>query len=391
MLQKRLLDTYFSRLKQGGVRVTYWDGETKTYGPGAPYVSLTIKDPVVVRRMMLNPSVGFGECYAEGLIEIEGPLTDVVRLTIDNPSSLKPLMRLSNKARLNRNERQRQKGYIAHHYDIGNDFYQLWLDKSMLYSCAYYRTPKDTLEKAQQQKIEYILRKAHLRKGQRILDIGSGWGNLLIAAAKKYGVSGLGVTLSEEQVRFANEAAKKAGVADKVTFELTNYQDLPARGETYDRIVSVGMVEHVGQGNQHIFLEAVDHLLKDKGLAIIHFITQQTELPVDAWIDKHIFPGGYLPSVRQFVWDLPVYNFRLLDYENLRPHYAMTLHEWRARFHKHKHTVINMFDEQFYRMWDLWLASSEGSFLYGCIALSQFVFTKGIVNDLPLTREDWYK
>jgi len=390
MLEKQLLETYLKKLKNGGVGVSYWDGDQKTYGPSDPYVTLHIKSPQVVRKMMRNPTMGVGESYAEGLLEVEGPLTDVVRIAIENPSRLKPLVRTLASHKLNKNVKTHQKSYIAHHYDLGNDFYQLWLDKQMLYTCAYYKSPKDTLEKAQKQKIDYVLKKLRLQKGQSIADLGCGWGTLLITAAKKYGATGIGVTLSEEQVTYANAAAKKAGVDKQIKFELLNYQALPERGETYDRVVSVGMMEHVGRHNHHTYFEAVNSLLKPGGVSVAHFISQQKELPVDAWIDKYIFPGGYLPSVREITALLPNYNFRLIDYENLRPHYALTLHEWRKRFNKHQTWVEKKFDKKFYRMWDFWLASSEGSFKYGSIDLSHFVFTKGMTNDLPLTREDWY-
>lgn len=391
MVEKSLLDAYLKRLKHGGVQIDFWDGDSRTYGPDRPNIRIYIKDPRVVRKMMRSPSIGFGVSYAEGLIEVEGPLTEVVRITIENPSQLKPLLRHLSAPKLHRNIRAKQKSYIAHHYDLGNDFYQLWLDKDMLYTCAYYRSPRDTLEQAQAQKIDYVLKKLRLKKGQSLADLGCGWGTLLITAAKKYGATGVGVTLSEEQVRYARAAAKKAGVHKQIKFELLNYQALPELGKTYDRVVSVGMMEHVGQHNHHTYFDAVDALLKPSGVSVAHFISQQTELPVDAWIDKYIFPGGYLPSVREITALLPRYNFRLIDYENLRPHYALTLHEWRKRFNQHRDWVEKKFDEKFYRMWDLWLASSEGSFKYGSIDLSHFVFTKGVTNDLPLTREDWYK
>lgn len=391
MLKKQLLEAYLKKLKHGGVAIKYWDGDKQAYGPEKPYVTMHIKSPDVVQKMMRSPSLGIGESYAEGLIDVEGPLTDVVRIAIENPSRLKPLVRTLSSPKLHQNKRTHQKGYIAHHYDLGNDFYERWLDKQMLYTCAYYRSPNDTLEKAQEQKIDYVLKKLRLKKGQSLADLGCGWGTLLITAAKKYGATGIGVTLSEEQVRYANAAAKKAGVDKQVKFELLNYQELPERGEMYDRVVSVGMMEHVGRHNHHTYFETVDALLKPGGVSVAHFISQQKELPVDAWIDKYIFPGGYLPSVREITALLPKYDFRLTDYENLRPHYALTLHEWRKRFNKHQAWVEKKFDEKFYRMWDFWLACSEGSFKYGSIDLSHFVFTKGVTNDLPLTREDWYK
>lgn len=391
MPEKRILHAHLKRLKNGGVKVKYWDGDVQTYGPADPYVTLHIKDPRVVRKMLRSPSLGIGESYAEGLLDVEGPLTDVVRLGIENPSQLRPIVRALTNPKLHRNIRARQKGYIAHHYDLGNDFYERWLDKQMLYTCAYFRSPKDSLEKAQEQKIDYVLKKLRLQKGQSVADLGCGWGTLLITAAKKYGATGIGVTLSEEQVKYANAAAKKAGVHKQVKFELLNYQALPERGQMFDRVVSVGMMEHVGRGNHHTYFETVDALLKPGGVSVAHFISQQKELPNDPWIDKYIFPGGYLPTPREITALLPRYDFRLTDYENLRPHYALTLHEWRERFNKHRAWVEKKFDKKFFRMWDFWLACSEGSFKYGGIDLSHFVFTKGYTNELPLTREDWYK
>jgi cyclopropane-fatty-acyl-phospholipid synthase len=320
-------------------------------------------------------------------MEIEGSLEGVVRLKAENSSALSYLNKIPSLPKLHKNTRNAQKKYIAHHYDLGNDFYKLWLDKSMLYSGAYYKTPMEQLETAQKNKVEHILKKLQLKKGQKLLDIGSGWGTLLIAAAKKYGVTGHGVTLSEEQFAFATDAAKKSGVAGKVTFEIANYQELPERGLAFDRVVSVGMFEHVGQGNHKDYYRAIDKLLKPDGLSVLHTITQQTELPCDPWIDKYIFPGGYIPSTREILHAFPHYNFRLTDYENLRIHYAMTLEEWQRRYQANKKKVIGMFDEKFYRMWDFWLACSAASFRYGELDLSQFVFTKGTQNELPLTRD----
>jgi len=393
MLEKRLLNSALSRLSHGGVRIRYWDGSEKTYGPEKPYVTITVKEPAVVRRMARNVSLGIGEGYSKGLVEVDGPLTDVIRLAAENPQNLSKLVHALKSPSLHRNKQNRQKSYIAHHYDLGNDFYKMWLDKSMLYTCAYFRKPTNTLEQAQQDKIDYVLKKLRIKKGMSLADLGCGWGDLLITAAKKYKATGIGVTLSEEQVKWANERAKKEGVADLISFKLINYQDLPKymKGKQFDRVASVGMMEHVGRGNHHKYFETVDKLLKPGGVSFAHFISSQREIAPDAWIDKYIFPGGYLPSPREIITEIQKLNFRLTDYENIRYHYALTLHEWRKRFNAHKKEVVKMFDEEFYRMWDFWLACSEGSFKYGNIDLSHFVFTKGINNDLPLTREDWYK
>jgi cyclopropane-fatty-acyl-phospholipid synthase len=391
MIEKNLLNAIFRHIKHGGVQVTYWDGDNYTFGPEKPYFHLHIKNPRAIRRIVKNLSLGFGESYTKGLIEIKDDLEGPIRLLSENQEAFAGLNKLVALTKLRKNVTKKQRSYIAHHYDIGNDFYKLWLDKSMTYSCAYFKTPKDSLETAQEQKVQHILKKLQLKKDQTLLDIGSGWGTLLITAAKKYDVSGHGITLSKEQLAYATAAAKKAGVADGVTFELANYQDLPKRGLQFDRIVSVGMFEHVGKGNHHNYYNAIDQLLKPNGLSVLHSITQQTELPNDPWIDKYIFPGGYIPSNREIIKALPNHNFRLVDYENLRVHYAMTLEEWMRRYEHHKPEIEKMFDKKFYRMWHAWLACSAASFRYGQLDLSQYVFTKGPQNDAPLTREFMYK
>jgi cyclopropane-fatty-acyl-phospholipid synthase len=195
------------------------------------------------------------------------------------------------------------------------------------------------------------------------------------------------VTLSQEQLRHSREAARQAGVDAQVTFELCDYRDLARRGERFDRVISVGMFEHVGRRNHARYHDAVASMLTDGGVSVLHTISSEVEEVTDAWTDRYIFPGGYVPSTREVVAALPRYGLRLVDYENLRPHYALTLQEWRRRFEAHRDQVTAMFDERFYRMWDLWLASSVAAFRYGAYNLSQFVLTKGVNNDLPLTRE----
>lgn len=390
MLEKKIIDTISKKIKHGAIGVTFWDGDTRIYGKGKPHCIVTYKDPKVVRAMMRNATVGFCEGYMDGLIEVKGSLTHLHRIIIENQKELSGWLKTRRTHKLKRNTLHTQKSHIKHHYDLGNDFYKLWLDKSMAYSCAYYKKPSDSLEKAQTQKIEHLLKKLQLKKGCTLLDIGSGWGTLLITAAKKYGIKGRGITLSEEQLKHARKAAKEAGVDKQVTFELQNYQDLARQNKKFDRIISVGMFEHVGRGNQAQYFTAVTNMLKDDGLTVLHTITTQTEAPQDPWIDKYIFPGGYIPSTREIVAALPEHNLRLLDYENLRIHYAMTLEEWQRRYHKHRQKILEMYDERFYRMWDLWLASSASGFRYGGLDLSQFVLSKGVNNNLPLTREHIY-
>ncbi|RJQ82326.1 class I SAM-dependent methyltransferase [Pseudonocardiaceae bacterium YIM PH 21723] len=391
MMAKQLLTAALSRLQRGGLTIIFWDGDERTFGPDEPYFTLRIKDPSVVRSLLTNVSLTLGEAYADGRIDIEGPLTGLVRLKQENQSALEHLFGRLPRLPRTRNTRGSQRKQIAHHYDLGNEFYALWLDTGLTYSCAYFHSPEDTLESAQEHKIDYVLRKLHLRPGQRLLDIGSGWGTLLLTAAEKYEVHGLGVTLSDQQLAHAREAAGRRGLSDRVRFELANYQDLPERGERFDRIVSVGMFEHVGRGNHAAYYRAVHDMLVDGGVTVLHTITHQRETPNDPWIDKHIFPGGHVPSNREIMAALPDQGLRLVDYENLRPHYALTLAEWLRRYERHRDEVIAMFDERFYRMWRLWLSHSTAAFRYGAIDLSQYVLTKGVTDDLPLTRHSWYR
>ncbi len=391
MLEKQLLHQVLKRIKNGAIRVIYWDGDEEIYGVGKPVVNIKIKSPKAVRATLKDSSLGFGESYMNGSIDIEGPLDQINRLASENKPALKPLSKLRWARAKNINIRSRQKQQIAHHYDISNGFYKLWLDKSLTYSCAYFRKTGDSLEKAQDQKVDHLLRKLQLKKGMRMLDIGCGWGTLLIRAAKKYGVTGMGITLSENQCKHAKQAAKKAGVEKQVKFKLLNYQDLAEQNEKFDRIISVGMFEHVGQNNHADYFKAVDTMLKPGSISVLHTITHTHETPADPWIDKYIFPGGYIPSIRETIARLPRHEFQLIDYENLRIHYAKTLDEWWRRFEKNKSKILKMYDEKFYRMWRLYLASSSAAFRYGDLSLSQFVFTKGLNNSLPLTREFLYK
>jgi len=390
MLEKKIISKLLSAVRVGAVKVVYWDGSERTYGTGRPYFTATLTSPKVVRRMLRNVTLGFAESYMDGLIKIDGPLTSIGRLVSENETGFKGWMRTRLAYLAKRNTKRLQKKFIQHHYDLGNDFYKLWLDKSLTYSCAYFRKLADSLETAQAQKVDHLLKKLQLQKGHTLLDIGSGWGTLLITAAKDYGINGLGVTLSEEQLKLSRQAAKQAGVSGLVKFELCNYQDLAARGKKFDRIISVGMFEHVGRGNHAQYYKAVQQMLSPGGISVLHTITAETEEPIDPWIDKYIFPGGYIPSTREVVSALPDYDFRLLDIENLRIHYAMTLDEWQRRYHKHRAVITKMYDERFWRMWDLWLASSSSGFRYGGLNLMQIVMSKGINNDLPLTREFLY-
>ncbi|MGH7195336.1 MAG: class I SAM-dependent methyltransferase [Candidatus Saccharimonadales bacterium] len=392
MIGRAVAEQVLSRLKVGSLVVNYWDKQTKTYGRGEPRVALKINDPKVLSDIIRRQDLGFGEAYMAGRLEIAS--RDLLKLfeLADRNSQIAASSSLPKiPYRRQSNTKNRQARQIASHYDLGNDFYKLWLDQTMTYTCAYFHSPKDSLEAAQRQKIDHVLRKLQLQPGHEFVDIGCGWGYLVVRAAKLYGAKGLGVTLSREQYKFAKDLAGREGVAHLAKFKNSNYQDLLPSQKRYDRVVSVGILEHIGRGQHAQYFKVVDGLLKPGGISLAHSITHQTETKISPWLDKYIFPGGYIPSLRELISLLPNYNFRVIDVENLRPHYALTLRAWLKRFEQNAPEIAKMYDENFVRMWRLYLAGSISSFETAGNDLSQIVFSKGINNDLPLTRKFLYR
>lgn len=378
------------RAKFGSIIVDYWGEETKQFGQDVPHCTLTIHNKRVINEIVRRNDLGFGEAYMNGDITTDN-LDELLKFAYLNEQELKKVFGKKIGYQFDRNVRGNQDRQIKSHYDLGNDFYELWLDDTMTYTCAYFKKPTDTLDVAQRQKIDHVLRKLQLEKGQEFIDLGCGWGHLVIRAAKQYGAKGTGVTLSREQYEYATAMAKREGVTDLVEFHHMNYQDTPKLDKKFERVVSVGMLEHVGKGNHRQYFDVVNKLLVPGGISVLHSITQQTEENMPAWIDKYIFPGGYVPSVREVVQLLPDYDFHITDYESLRMHYAMTLDAWTNRFEKNLAAVRKLgYDDTFIRMWRLYLRGSATSFRYGTFDLSQIVMTKGLKNDLPLTREGLY-
>lgn len=389
-MEQKIRSRILSQIKHGTLNITFWDGRKESYGHGPPRADICIKRQGILRRAIRNPSLVFGESYMNGDIELLSPLEDVLEFGRLNPVSLEVGSWLGKAHLRNKNKKSKQAKYIAHHYDIGNEFYKMWLDPTMSYSCAYFESAKDSLETAQRQKTEHILKKLQLEPGMKLLDIGSGWGYLLVTAAKKYGVKGLGVSLSREQVAFAQELAKSEGVAKLVKFKYMNYQDIPPK-DKFERIVSVGFFEHVGRSNLSDYFTAINrHLLPD-GISVLHSITHQDETPADPWIDKYIFPGGYIPSVRETTSLIAKHGFYMFDYENLGQHYGMTIEKWLEGFERNKSKVINLYDERFYRMWELYLIGAMMTFKTGSSSLSQWTFKNGKNPEWPLTRKHLYR
>jgi cyclopropane-fatty-acyl-phospholipid synthase len=367
-------------------QITYWDGTDEQYGSGVPAFHLGVADPAAVWRVLRAPDPALGDAYVAGAVEVD----DLERLldllfTSQVPHPIRPTV----PAWMRRGTPvSRQYQDIQAHYDRGDAFFSLWLDASRTYSCAYFRTEADDLETAQAAKIQRILAKAQLRPGDTLLDIGSGWGALVLQAARAYGARATGITLSRQQYEFSRAAIRASGLQDRTNVELLDYRELAAQGVSYDRVVSVGMLEHVGRRNLPVFMQAVRRLLKPGGVCVLHTITQAREIETGPWMRRHIFPGGYIPSWRQVIALLPEHGFHLIDVESLRRHYHLTLTHWAHRFEQKLPEVRELgFDESFIRMWRLYLRACAAAFRWGSTDLHQFVFTHGINNSLSLTRE----
>lgn len=394
-MKKTILKTFFKDFTGVDFAVTFWDGETVNYGADDPEMKIVFNSEVPASFCLKDPVLSFGEAYVDGLIDFEGDLEGVIRIVESNRDLMeeKGVRRKVSSAIKNMGDaisKQRQKKNIEHHYDLGNHFFGLWLDETMSYSCAYFRDPGDSLNTAQLQKIDLILRKLNLKPGERLLDIGCGWGWLMIRAAQQYGVRALGITLSEEQHNAVSRSIKDLGLTDLLEVQLLNYLDLSEVQFQFDKIVSVGMLEHVGKENLPRYMDKVNKLLVEGGLSMLHTITGTEENPVNSWIDKHIFPGGYIPSLREIIWLLPRYHFHLLHAESMRIHYAMTLDNWYRNFTSHIEEVRNKFDEKFIRMWSLYLRGCAASFRVSGLDVYQLLFSKGLNNSIPLTLERVY-
>ena len=295
----------------------------------------------------------------------------------------------------------RDKQAIQYHYDVSNEFYQLWLDEKMVYSCGYFADANESIDSAQSRKLDYICRKLRLQPGERLLDIGCGWGALILHAAKHYGVEALGVTLSEKQLALANERITAAGLADRCRAELQDYRNVD-ESQPFDKIVSIGMVEHVGRENLGIYFEKAYRLLKPGGVFLNHGITllsaplESLYEPKDSFVQQYVFPDGDSQPIAYVLDVAAKANFEVRDVESLREHYALTLKHWLARYEAHSQTILDMMGPQGYRQWRIYLAGARWVFESGYNSIHQALLYKSIDGDtahgfLPLTRDDWYQ
>ena len=292
-----------------------------------------------MKELLTSTSIALGEAYMDGKLEIEGDLYHALNMFLGQMGKFSTDKKALKKLIFSSLTKKNQQKEVSSHYDIGNDFYKMWLDETMSYSCGYFKHPEDTLYQAQVQKVERILKKLYLKEGMTLCDIGCGWGYLLIEAAKKYGIKGVGITLSKEQKKKFEERIKENHLESQLEVRLMDYRDLPESGLKFDRVVSVGMLEHVGRDNYELFMKCVKSIMNPGGLFLLHYISALQEHPGDAWVKKYIFPGGVIPSLREIIHIAGDHQFYTLDVESLRRHYNKTLLCWNQNFQKHKDEV----------------------------------------------------
>ncbi len=376
------------------------DSNSKKYVIGNPIkenpIVVKLFDQKLMQKLLINPDLYFGEAYMNGSLVIEnGTLTEFLELAFKNigRGNINSYGAIIKKIRgtfgylTNLNKIIKSKENVAHHYDISEKLYDLFLDENRQYSCAYFKNDNDTLEQAQSNKIDHIIKKLNIQPNQKVLDIGSGWGTLALAIAKKTNATVTGITLSENQFEYSNNKAKEMNLSNQVDFKLIDYRQL---NEKFDRVVSVGMFEHVGRNFYKTYFNTVFKLLSEKGIALIHTIgSSMPPRDPQPWIQKYIFPGGYTPSLSEVAKPIEKSGLIVSDIEVLRMHYAHTLRNWKERFLSKKDIVLGMFDEKFFRMWEFYLASCEMAFKWGDQVVFQLQLSKDNIS-VPNTRDYIY-
>ena len=377
----------------GGARMDFGD---------APELTLTVRDPVVLSGFSQLTLGGLAEAYVEGRIDVDGDVADAIRVA----SKLVEVTGASVAVRPDlapaAHEPHADRANISHHYDVGNGFYRLWLDEQMVYSCAYFETGAEDIDAAQRAKLDHICRKLRLASGERFLDIGCGWGALVLHAAQHYGVHAVGITLSEQQALLARERIAAAGLQDRVEVLLLDYRDLPQQfGDgAFDKVASVGMFEHVGLRNLPVYFATAARMLRDRGLMLNHGITSADveSRPIGSgagdFIDRHVFPNGELPHLGIAVREMSAAGFEIFDVESLRPHYALTLSHWSRRLEQRLQEAGKQVSGRTLRVWRVYLAGCSHGFAQGWMNLYQVLGSRQVTagaTELPLTRSWIYR
>lgn len=413
-LLRELLETLHPR----DFALRLWDGSALEPGPGRPArFTLAIRNPSALRALVLSPDeLSLGEAYIRGDLDVEGEIGAIFRLAdhlarhrpgmgerlrwarllyslpgADRPG--RPLRRPKVGGRLHSISRDRKA--VTYHYDVSSDFYALWLDRRMVYSCGYFSTPQDDIDAAQERKLDLVCRKLRLRPGERLLDIGCGWGGLLIHAARRYGVEGVGITVSRPQADFANAKIREAGLYERCRAERSDYREMEGAG-VFDKVASIGMVEHVGVSSLPVYFRRVFRMLRPGGAFLSQGIACNPAWPAPpgpSFSDHYVFPDGELPPVSTTLRAAEEEGFEIRDLENLREHYLLTLLRWRRRLEARRDDALRIAGERIYRIWRLYLAGAAHTFSTGKNNVFQALLVKpdGGRAGLPLTREDWYR
>ena len=401
MFWEKPLDNALSKLKenvQAPVRVVLWDGREVAFSE-KPRVTLRLKGTRAAAALSRPTLLTLAEAYIDGDAELEGDVREAIRGAVEIARAMpEPLFKSQGPTNA-RHTKRGDREAIQHHYDVSNEFYRLWLDPGMVYSCAYFKREGDSLETAQMQKLDHICNKLRLKPGERFLDIGCGWGALAIRAASKYGADATGITLSENQCRLANERIREAGLEGRCRVVMQDYRDTPGEG-AYDKIASVGMFEHVGLRYLPVYFNTVRRLLKERGVFLNHGITtmdtsnRAVGLGAGEFIGRYVFPRGELPHLHLVVHDMADQDLEVHDVEGLRTHYAKTLGHWSDNYEARLAEAVEAAGERTARIWRVYLAGCAHAFEQGWISIYQILASKQTRPGraaMPLTREWMYR
>jgi cyclopropane-fatty-acyl-phospholipid synthase len=394
-LPGRLMRSILHRLGDPAIEVVLWNDEAICTSTQTPIASVRLADRATLLKLMANPDLAFGEGYSAGRITVRGDLAELAEEIYRGGfrlDALHPRRRLRSPLRKRAGHSLADsRDNIHHHYDIGNDFYSLWLGQTMAYTCAYFPSAEATLDQAQTAKMHHVSRKLRLRPGDRVIEAGCGWGSLALHMARHYRVNVTAFNISHEQIVYARERAAEEGLAGQVQFIEEDYRNVGKLPGDYDAFVSVGMLEHVSRAHYTDFGRMISRCLNRAGRGLIHSIGRIQPAPLSPWIAKHIFPGAHAPSLKEMTEIFEPADLSVIDVENLRPHYARTLQCWRERFEHSTGIIRRMFDEKFVRMWRWYLAGSEAAFSTGDLQLFQVTFAPRSNLGLPWTRADLYR